>query len=432
MSKMHRCKSDRKHWLRDDIDTDVRLQSWTLNGARGYWVLQGKASPADAISNPDCSPRRRQQVTAMHEEETRRLAERFHNRSATDTGIDDLALTSNWIRRTGWTSTFAGVNRQLLQALSQSPACDGRHLQLGDYGGRTLYSSADDEQRLLRIGLAVDHFFNQCEDTARHTDHSIRCWLRSHIPGRPYKAPFEPPGRSTTTVKYRSLWKSFFCLAIRLYRLDGAACDDLLRGRLSDRQRKAIGLLWAATYEEPSSMGSGQPTDLWDSPDGYQSETASEADTEVDASASAEEALSRTALRKQGTVSPSSYDDTTGSDSEYEDSEQSDDSESASEADMSSEASPARDGGGLVSQRGDGDGLTQGTSNEYILYIAMTLQGQANYSSPPFLANDRSREAASRGCWETVTFFFAKNRMWIASRVLLYWSISAVFSASLP
>ena len=85
MSKIHRCKSDRKHWLRDNIDTDVRLQSGTSNGARGYWVIQGKAGPADAIPNPDCSPPRRQQVTAMHEEETRRLAERFNNHAATDT-----------------------------------------------------------------------------------------------------------------------------------------------------------------------------------------------------------------------------------------------------------------------------------------------------------------------------------------------------------
>ena len=98
----------------------------------------------------------------MHEEETRRLAERSHDRSATDTGIDDLALTSNWIPRTGWPSTFAGVKRRLLQVLSQSPACDGRRLHLGDHGARTLYSSADDEQRLSRIGLAVDHFLNQC------------------------------------------------------------------------------------------------------------------------------------------------------------------------------------------------------------------------------------------------------------------------------
>jgi hypothetical protein len=192
-----------------------------------------------------------------------------------------------------------------------------------------------------------------------------------------------------------------------LYRLDGAACDDLLRGRLSDRQRKAIGLLWAATDEEPSSVGSGQPTDLWDSPDGYQSETASETDTEVDASASAGEALSRTAYRKQGTVSPSSYDDATGSGSEYEDSEQSDDSGSASEAEMSSEASPRRERGGLVPQRGDGD-RNQGTSDKYILYIAMALQGQANFSSPSFLANDCSGEAARRGCWKTNTLFLQR------------------------
>ena len=148
MSRKHHCKSDRKHWLCDNIDTNVQLQSWTLNGARGYWVISGKASPADATLNPDCSPLRRQQVAAMHEEETRRLAERFTNHKATDTGIDDLALTSNWIRRTGWASTFAGANRRLLQALSQSPARDGRRLQLGEYGARTLSSSADDERRL--------------------------------------------------------------------------------------------------------------------------------------------------------------------------------------------------------------------------------------------------------------------------------------------
>lgn len=407
MSKKHRCKSDRKHWLRDNIDTDVRLQSWTLNGARGYWVIQGKASPADAIANLDCSPLRHQQVTAMHEEETQRLAERFNNHAATDTGIDDLALTSNWIRRTGWASTFADVNRRLLQALSQSPAWDGRRLQLGEHGARALYSSADDERRLLRIGLAVDHFFNQCEDTARHTDHSIRCWLRSHIPGRPYKAPFELPGRSTTTVKYRSLWKSSFYLFLRLSWLDSAACDELLRGRLSARQQKAIRLLWAATDEEPSSPGNARHnnlcdgTDLCDSFEGYQSETASEADPEIDATANAEKASLPSASRKERTLLPFGDNDATSSDSEYEDSEQSDDGESVSDADMSSEVSLVREGAGLASHCGDGNG-NQGTSKEYIVFKMMTVQGQANYSSLPFLANDYSREAASRGCWKTL------------------------------
>ncbi len=430
MSKQHRCKSDRKHWLRDDIDTDVRLQSWTTNGARGYWVLQGKASPADELSSPGRSPLRRQRVTAMHEEETRRLAERFHDHSATDTGIDDLALTSNWIRRTGWASTFAGVDRRLLQALSQSPAWNGRHLELGDYGKRTLYSSAEDEKRLLRIGLAVEHFFSRCEDTARQTDHSIRCWLRSHIPGRPYKAPFELPGRSSTTVKYHSLWKSFLYLAIRLYRLDGTSCDDLLRGRLSDRQRNAIGLLWAATYEEPSSPGGAQPNDPWDSSYGCGSETASQVDTEIGVAGNAEEDLSRSASCKRNTMSPSSCDDTTSSDSEYEDSEQSDDSESVSEFDMSSEASPAGQGRGLVSQHRDGN-ENQGTSIEYIVSIVSykaKLTLQAHHSSPTTAAEKRLAEAVGK-----LSLFLCKEQ-YVDSRssstLLVYFSGVLGFSAS--
>jgi hypothetical protein len=152
------------------------------------------------------------------------------------------------MHRTGWAGTFAGVDRRLLLALSQNLARDGCALELGAYGSGTLCSSADDERRLLKIGRAIDRFFGRCEDTVRHTDHSIRCWVRSHIPGRSYKAPFELPWRSNTKVKYRSLWKSLFYLATRFYRLDGVICDDLLKARLSKKQQAAIGLLWAATY----------------------------------------------------------------------------------------------------------------------------------------------------------------------------------------
>ena len=97
------------------------------------------------------------------------------------------------------------------------------------------------------IGKAVDHFFERCEDTAEHTSHSVRCWLRSHIPKRPYKAPFELPGRHSTSAKYRSLWKSLLYLAVRMYRLNGTTCEALLRGRLSEKQRRAVALIWAAT-----------------------------------------------------------------------------------------------------------------------------------------------------------------------------------------
>ena len=104
------------------------------------------------------SPRRRRQVAIMHEEEEQWLEEGRRKQSATDTGVDDLALTSNWMRRTGWATTFNGVDRQLLQALCQSPSWDDRRLELGRHGSEVFYSSAGDEKRLSMISKAIDHF----------------------------------------------------------------------------------------------------------------------------------------------------------------------------------------------------------------------------------------------------------------------------------
>jgi hypothetical protein len=251
LSKTHRCKSDQKHWLRDSLESDLQLQSWTINGARDFWIVQ--RSPTNVELDIHGSPRRRRQVAIMHEEEEQWLEEGRQKQSATDTGVDDLARTSNWMRRTGWATTFDGVERQLLQALCQSPSLDDRCLELGRHGAEVIYSSADDEKRLSMIGKAVDHFFERCEDTAEHTNHSVRCWLRSHIPKRPYKAPFELPGRRSTSAKYRSLWKSLLYLAVRMYRLNDATCEALLRGRLLKKQWRAVALIWAATQDDTPS-----------------------------------------------------------------------------------------------------------------------------------------------------------------------------------
>jgi hypothetical protein len=147
----------------------------------------------------NCSPRRLKRVAILHREEQLRLAEKNGvGLQQTDTGASDVTLTSNWIRRTGWTTTFAGADRNLLAALGERPVENGRRLRLGRYGQRELYSSADDERQLFLIGQAVDHFFSRCEDTLRHTDVSTRCWLRSQTRGRPYKSPFELPRREST------------------------------------------------------------------------------------------------------------------------------------------------------------------------------------------------------------------------------------------
>lgn len=101
-----------------------------------------------------------------------------------------------------------------------------------------------DESLLLLAGLAVDHFFDRCEDTVRHTHYSLRCWLRSHIPGRPYKSSFEIPGRNSTRTTYRALWKRLIFFVLRLHRLTEETCETQFNFKLSKRQRKAIGSLW--------------------------------------------------------------------------------------------------------------------------------------------------------------------------------------------
>jgi hypothetical protein len=128
---------------------------------------------------------------------------------------------------TRWATTSDGVDRQLLQALCQSSSRDDRRLELGPHKVEALYNSAGDEKRLPTIGNAVDHFFDRCEDTAEHTNHSVRCWLRSHIFKRPYKAPRELLGRRSTSTEYCLLWISLLYLAVRLYRLNDATCDAL-------------------------------------------------------------------------------------------------------------------------------------------------------------------------------------------------------------
>jgi hypothetical protein len=78
---------------------------------------------------------------------------------------------------------------------------------------------AVDEHRIRSIGAGIDALFDRCEDTARHTDHSIRCWLRSNLADRPYKAPFQLTIRLSTRSWYRTLWRRLVYFWFRLYRL---------------------------------------------------------------------------------------------------------------------------------------------------------------------------------------------------------------------
>lgn len=224
ISKVHSGFKGGKNWMRDCIQEHVSLQSWTQNGARGYWIVDPEpiaTPPADL----ECSPRRRERVERMLGEEVRHLDRQDCQRDATDTGIDDLAATSNWMHRTGWAETYKGVDLRLLLALRQSPAVNGHPLPLGIYDSLEIHSSSEDELKLLVVSQGIDRFFDRCENTVRYTDYSVRGWLRGQIVGRPYKAPFHLPGGTSTTSKYRAIWKCMLFFHIRMYRLQGVFRD---------------------------------------------------------------------------------------------------------------------------------------------------------------------------------------------------------------
>lgn len=104
----------------------------------------------------------------------------------------------------------------MLQMLSKRPSPDGRPLELDGDGKTALYSEAHAERQLALIGPAVDLFFDRCVGTIRHTDSSTRCWLRSHVRGRPHKVPLELPGRESTSKGYRNWWKRMLWFVLHL------------------------------------------------------------------------------------------------------------------------------------------------------------------------------------------------------------------------
>jgi hypothetical protein len=174
LSKVHDLRRKSSDWMRDEIVENLSLQSWTQNGPRQYWTVRSGAS-IPLLGSLEDSPRRRQRVNALHKQEEERLAAQDGRVACGDTGLDDLASTSNWMRRTKWAETYRAVDRRLLLKLREAPARDGHKLYLGRYRLEEVYSSESHERQLAAVYRAVDRFFSRSEDTIRHTDHSVLC-----------------------------------------------------------------------------------------------------------------------------------------------------------------------------------------------------------------------------------------------------------------
>jgi hypothetical protein len=245
LSKNHGVKRKSPTWLHDHVVSGLSLQSWGWHTAAGYWIVKPESSIALALDDSllqDSVPRL-SRLEALHRKERDRLLVR-HKASATDSGNTDMALNTNWMRRTGWAETFADADRSFLVKLAHMPQVAEHGLLLGTSNGTDLYSCKADEQRLVLMVAALGRVFDQCADTVRHTDVSMRCWLRSQFVDRPYKAPFELVGRESTSHGYQRLMKRCVCFCFRLWRMSEEARQQLAKRTLTESECQALAQVW--------------------------------------------------------------------------------------------------------------------------------------------------------------------------------------------
>jgi hypothetical protein len=155
--------------------------------------------------------------------------------------------------------------------------------------------------------------------------------------------------------------ESLLYLAIRIYRLNDATCEALLRGRLLEKQRRAVALIWAATQDDiPSTTKpcfSPLTLSLHEQHAGLESGATS--DSYTPSSEIYDSLLSD--RREREKLFLSEYEDTIAASSDYEDLELSDNDE----VDISDAESSAADKRGLVSLR-VGKATSRSTYREYI------------------------------------------------------------------
>jgi hypothetical protein len=245
LSKNYGVKRKSPTWLYDHVVSGLLLQSWGWHSADGYWIVKPESSITQALDDSllqDSMPRL-SRLEALHRKERDSLLAR-HKASATDSGKTDMALDTNCMRRTGWAKTFADSDRSFLAKVAQMPHVAEHGLLLGTSNGTDLYSCKADEQRLVLMIAALGRIFDQCADTIRHTDVSMRCWLRSQFIVRAYKAPFELVGRESTSHSYQRLMKRCVCFCIRLWRMGEEERQQIAKRNLTESQCQALVQVW--------------------------------------------------------------------------------------------------------------------------------------------------------------------------------------------
>lgn len=202
-------------------------------------------APAEEVS-----ARLRQRVEELHAQELQHLSNKDGKHAGgggqqTDkTSAASAALMSSWMRRTGWDDLFKDAHRDVLITLLTPPYTHSSSLRPAIHNGRTLVSPAADEDKLRLMMAALDRLIDRCCDTIRHTDVSMRRWLRGRFADRPFKAPFELVSRPESERKYRRLIKRFLCFWLRLWRLPRQTSNALACRTPSKAQRHMLQSIW--------------------------------------------------------------------------------------------------------------------------------------------------------------------------------------------
>lgn len=312
LSREHGMKLSSQSTYNDRCWSQVMLQSWTQNGKRELWIV---SEPQDEGVNLVLqSPQRKRKLSEICQAEADRVAQ--SGQSLREGTPHDPLLSSNWMRHTGWAQMFSSANLALLRKMIQAPmTTHGGRIVLGTIDGREIASHVAHERKLHMIGIAIDRFFDRCEDTVRNTDHSLLCWLHSQHHGKAYKAPFVLPGREATRKRYRGTWKRIVFFCIRAYLIQAqVANQDILNLPFSADAWRMIRRLWAAVPAAPRYLEAGYVTEACDNADredsDYVRKDASDGDTDSDTSDDDYEGLSDTAStqdRSRSRLNPNEY-----------------------------------------------------------------------------------------------------------------------------
>lgn len=102
-------RADKRHHC-GRLWTRVMLQSWTQSGRRSFWIVRSPNEGAEEVDLAQLTPRRRARVQNLLEFEARRREEHDEGYMIKTSTLPDFVSQNNWMRRTEWTKTFAGVD----------------------------------------------------------------------------------------------------------------------------------------------------------------------------------------------------------------------------------------------------------------------------------------------------------------------------------